>query len=343
MTRIQSYSLVGALAALLVIAWLSRERAQHSSSSPPIASAAAPLERVASSADPDELFSALSSDSNWKRLQSGGSRFTFAYTQRPFGELELEDTRLRALPDGGYALQAGAFSWGSAKWQDLTFTLRRRVETLELRQEPSGDFKPLELNYTKGRGGGLWALALPHQPARAALLHYAPELAPESARTELLASLSLLAPQAADKPVRGNLELVLDAWQQPDWPDARALFGDTLSVGGRIEPGELGATWRVEDVRVSTLLFTLSGKGRIEWRRSPALQLDVSGSLTCRQLGANLAPSAYLDEVKRFLGGASPVEQAGKVELGLHVDLDAEGGRREVVWRLAPGCGLAAR
>ena len=342
MTRIQSYSLVGALAALLVIAWLSRERAQHSSSSPPNASTAAPTERVASSADPDELFSALSSDSQWKRLQSG-SRFTFTYTQRPFGELALEDARIRALPDGAYTLQAAAFSWGSANWRDLSLTLRRHVETIELRQEPSGDFKPFEVNYTKGRGGGLWALALPHQSARAALLHYAPELAPESARTELLASLSLVAPQAADKPLRGNLELVLDAWEHPDWPDARALFGDTLSVGGRVEPSELGATWRVEDVRVSTLLFTLSGKGRIEWRRSPALQLEVSGSLTCRQLGANLAPSVYLDEVKRFLDGASPVEQAGKVELSLHVDLDAEGGRRDAVWRLSGGCGLSAR
>ena len=66
-----------------------------------------PAERVVSSANPDELFSALSSDPNWKRLEASGSRFTFSYTQRPFGELELADARLRALPDGAYALQAG--------------------------------------------------------------------------------------------------------------------------------------------------------------------------------------------------------------------------------------------
>lgn len=342
MTRIQSFSLVGALAVLLVIAWLSSDRGRPLPSATPVR-APAPHEHIASSAGPDELFSAFADDPKWRALETSGSAFSVSYVQRPFGELRLEGARLAALPDGAYQVRADALSMGSAVWHDLTFSLRRRVDTIELRQAPSADYKALEINYTKGRGGALWALTLPHQPAHAALMHYAPELAPESARTQLLASLSLAAPQTAENPVRGNLEVVLDAWSHPDWPDAQALLGDTLSLGARVEPSELGAIWPLQDVRVSTLLFTLSGKGQIEWRRAPALQLDVAGSLSCRQLAANLAPSVYLDDLKRFLASAAPAEQSSKVELRLHVDIDGQAGRREVVWRLGGGCGLSAR
>lgn len=348
MTRTRTFSLVGALVALLVIAWLSgsRERPAPLPNAPSSAAASkadVPVEAVVSTAEPDQLFAELASDPKWQQLAKSGAPFSLRYSQTPFGDLTLNGARLTTGEGGGYQVHADTLALGAETWPDLDFSLRRRVETIELVQAPNGGFKAIEVSYTKGRGAALWSLTLPHQSARAALAHYAPELTFEDDRAALLVSLSLVVPHTRDQPVRGRLELVLDGWPKPDWPDAKVLFGDTLSLGGRVEPGPGGASWAIEDVQLSTLLFSLKGRGQIEWRRTPALRLDATGTLTCRQLDANLGPSVYRDQVRRYLAAAPPAAKAGEVALSLHLDIDARAGRREVLFRLGKGCGLEAR
>lgn len=346
-TRNRTLLFVAGLVGLLVIAWLAGMREHHQPLPAPSASSqqrapAMPMQSIVSSTGPDQLFAELASEPKWQELVKGGAPFSFRYSHRPFGEVTLDAARIKERDAGVYEVHADAFSLGSQTWRDLDLSLRRRVETIELVQAPSGDFKPIQVSYTKGRAAALWAITLPHQPARRALDHYAPDLALGDERAALLVSVSLVVPHVPENPVRGQLELVLDAWPKPDWPDAKALLGDTLSLGGRIEPDASGANWQLEDVRVSTLLFSLNGRGHIEWRRTPALRLAAAGTLTCQQLASNLAPSVYQEQVQRYLASASRAQRAGTVELSLHLDIDAAAGRREVLFRLGSGCGLEA-
>lgn len=298
---------------------------------------------MAFSGEPSELYVALAEDPNWKQLVNSGRRFSLTYGHRPFGQVVLEDARVDSSEPGTYRVSAQRFWLNQASYPELTFSLRKHVETIELRQEPQGDVKPLELNYTPGGGAKLWLFSLPHQPARGALAHYGLPLLPDRDPTRLLTSLSLVVPDAADKPVRGRLELVLDAWPKPDWPDTKALLGDTLSLGARVEPAEQGGSWALEDARVSLLLFTLSGQGHIDWAEPPAFALDASGERTCEQLRKNLEPSVYLDDITRFLAAQPASAAKGSVRLSVHLRVSPTSGVREIDWRLTAGCGLAAR
>ena len=213
MTRTQWLSLFGVGGALLLGAWLLSDRPATPSSpsvsasaarSSPSAAAAMPPPDVplAFAGEPTDFYTALGEDPKWKELVGSGRRFSLSASHRPFGQIVLEGARAESNAPGAYRISADRFWLNQMSWENLTFSLRKRVETIELRQEPDTQVKPIELNYTPGRGGALWLFALPHQPARPALQHYGVSLFPDQDATRLLTSFSLVVPTAADQPAR---------------------------------------------------------------------------------------------------------------------------------------------
>ncbi|MGC4087992.1 MAG: hypothetical protein QM756_08860 [Polyangiaceae bacterium] len=289
--------------------------------------------------DPIDFYTSLASDAAFKQLAATKQAFSTKYTRKPFGVLGLEGARFESAEAGSYRVHAERFSLGSASWPDLTFTLGQRGQMLELRPQVSEGIKPLEVDYARGGGGVLWMLRVPNQPARPLLEHYGSPLIPDADAARILATLSIVVPDAAQPPVSGNLEMLIDNGGRPEWPDAKALFGDTLSLGARVLPSENGPVWELEQIKVTTLLFALEGKGRVEWAARPSLSFDAVGERTCTQLKAHLEPSLYLEEVTHYLDAGKKADDKATLSMKVRID----GAQRGVSWQLSGGCGLTAR
>ncbi|MFZ5890715.1 MAG: hypothetical protein ACOY0T_06655 [Myxococcota bacterium] len=358
MTRTTWLLVVGA-ALGLVLVWLWREKPEPAtanisgsvaapvasgSANSPASSRAVQYPELSLTAEPSAIYEQLATEPVWKGLIASGERFSLNYAHRPFGSLILEGARLTRADDSSYRVEAQKLWLNGVAFPGVTFTLRRTGEKVELRPELVGSqVKPIQVDYTPGRGGAIWLLTLPHQPARPALSHYGSPLVPDSEQPRMLASLSLVVLDAPDKPVSGRYEMVMDAWPRPGWPDSAALLGDAVSFAATVEPGADPARWALQQVRVSSLLFTLSGSGQLEWATMPKLHVEAKGDRTCAQLRANLGPSVYLDEITRFLDARGKREAGGKVELAVVVEVDSASGKHDISWKLSGGCGITPR
>jgi hypothetical protein len=295
--------------------------------------------------EPSTLYAQLSTQADWKELATTGRKFSLTYTQRPFGRVEIEKASLSRPDAASYRVHAERLRFGARTWTDVTFDLHQEGEQLTLRPVNVAGLLPLTITYTTGPSAGLFAFSLPHQLAQPALRYYDSPLIAETESPRLLGSLSLVVPHATAEAVRGRAELVIDDWETPAWPDAPALLGKTLSVGANIEASPDGSDWELRNVQVSGLLFTLQGEGRVAWGASPSVKLEASGERSCEQLRSHLGPSSYLDQVTRFMSGASAKQSAkpgtrDKVQLRLSVVIAPTRAQPAATWQLSGGCGL---
>ena len=145
--------------------------------------------------------------------------------------------------------------------------------------------------------------------------------------------LSIIVPDAVALPIVGSLQVVIDGWLRPDWPNASALVGKSNSVGARLRiPRDLSAL-ELQRVEVGAGVFGLVGSGKLAWGPRPRLKAIARGTRSCAQLSASLPPSVHRDRLEAYLSAQgrksalSPADQpvANMAILEVSVDLDLTG------------------
>jgi hypothetical protein len=300
--------------------------------------------------EPNALYQSLLALPGWQGVPLTWPRIDVEYSQRTLGKMSFEAVRFERW-ERGLVIRAGLAKLGPASARDVVLSLDKRNELIEVGLgEPLGKTAPTQLGYFgSNHGASEWVLSVRHQPPKTLLQPLGWEVGASFDESRAVVSASLIVPDDRARETRGNLELVLDHWPKPAWSEASALLGDTAAFVAHVERPEQGSSWDLQPVSLSLSLFTLTGKGRLLWGEKPSISLDVAGKLTCAQLRGNLPASSYLDQVRKYLAPdprvAAPVASARlheEVELRLHLLADrAPQGKREALWHLAAGCGLA--
>lgn len=302
--------------------------------------------------NPSELYQSLGALPTWQGLPLIWQRIGLEYSDPLLGKAVVEDLSL-TRSGSAFRIRAGEAKWGSAAARNVALSLDKRNQLFELGfGEPDGKTQPTQLGYFgSNRGASQWMLSARQQPFRALAQVFGWEFGAPFEETLAVVSASLLVPDDRARATRGNLEMVIDRWPRPNWPESLALLGDTAAFTAHVEgPDKPAPSWELTHVSLSLSLFTLTGPGRLYWGNEPSLSLDLAGKLNCAQLRGNLPASSYLDQVKQYLAPepalAKPEADARlreEVQLKLRLRADkAASGKREAAWHLDAGCGLSA-
>jgi hypothetical protein len=301
--------------------------------------------------EPTRIYQDWAAFPAWKGPALSWQSLNVEYEQREFGKVTLEDVRLEDANEK-HIVRARVGKLGAyATFSDVLFWVGKRNQLLEI---GFGDVPsrpaPAQLGYFASSGAAAqWMFTGRHQPVRPFARTLGWELGEAFEPTRAVTSASLIVPDDRARPKRASIELGIDAWPKPLWPDASALLGDTLAFAAYFPfPEDRAAPVLVPKVSVSLALFTLNGEGSMNWLKSPGFSFAVAGKLNCGQLRGNLSPSVYLDQVRKYLDpepALSAVEAAARlkeeVELRLKLSADqADAAKRHAVWHLSAGCGM---
>lgn len=302
--------------------------------------------RVVLSGEPASVFEGLLPHMKAQLPEISWGRVDVEYSQRVFGKLTLSHVRVERKQDV-LVVRADSAGLGAARWQDVFFSVRRRNQMIEvgLANESPADAAAQLGYFPSSRGLSQWTLSLKHQPARSLAHQLGWDLGEEFEPTRVGGTLSFVVPQDPARPVRGLLQLVIDRWARPDWPDSEAIFGNTASFLARIVPSDDLSHWDLKHVDVSLSIFSLIGSGRVSFGPDPRLAFDVRGTRTCAQIQGNTAPSRYLDQVNAYLdasAGDTNQRRGETAAMRLQVSAERASAKRNVAWQLEPGCGLSA-
>ncbi|HEY5961234.1 MAG TPA: hypothetical protein VIV60_31975 [Polyangiaceae bacterium] len=293
---------------------------------------------------------------SWQRLPITFANSSADYRGPSIGHVALMGAEL-TRDAVGYRLVASQLSFNGKRWDDVSLLIGRpnaivKVDLVD--QNRPGT--PFELRYfpTQGKAAE-WMLAVPSQPLAALLARLGAGAASTPAASRVAGSLSVFIFDDPKTLARANLQLVIDNWFMPAWPDAAALTGRSGSIGMRLEPTQESRLWRVTRVEVAAATFALTGTGTLALGEPTRLSFSARGTRTCAQLAAHLPASTYRQRVARYLEQASPpskgnepgraiaanADQTPTVELSLTSDVTMGiGGHSSFVWHLGAGCGL---
>jgi hypothetical protein len=287
----------------------------------------------------------------WKGPALSWQRLNVEYEQRELGKVTLEDVHFEDANEKHVVRARVGKLGGYATFPDVLFWVGKRNQLLEI---GFGDVPsrpaPAQLGYFASSGvAAQWLFTARHQPVRPFARALGWELGEAFEPARAVTSASLIVPDDRARLKRASIELGIDAWPKPPWPDATALLGDTMAFAAYFPfPEDRAAPVSVPKVSVSLALFTLTGEGSMSWAKPPAFSVTVSGKLNCGQLRGNLPPSVYLDQVRKYLDpqpALSPADAAARlkeeVELRLKLSADqADAAKSQAVWRLSAGCGM---
>lgn len=299
--------------------------------------------------EPTTVYQSLRAIPEWRGSPVSWQRLSAEYSQRVLGKAAFEELGLERSGTA-FQLRAAQAKLGTLPFRNVVLSLDQRNQLIEVGLgEPVGKVTPAQLGYFgSNHGAAEWIFSARHQPARPLAQQLGWELDSAFDASRVVVSSSLIVPDDPKRAKRGKLELALDHWPKPAWPDASALLGDTAGFVATFELPEQGSHWDLQRVTVALPLFTLTGVGRVVWGPKPSLSFEASGKLNCAQLRGNLPASVYLDQLKKYLEpDAAPVAAARlheEVELTLRLSADrALDGKREAAWHLGAGCGLSER
>lgn len=299
---------------------------------------------VVLSGDPASVFDRLLQQSKSPLAEISWGRVDVEYSQRLFGKLTLHRVYVERKQDA-LVVRTDEVALGAARWQNALFSLRRRNQMIEvgLANESPSDAQAQLGYFPSSRGLSQWTLSLKHQPARSLASSLGWELGEEFEATRVAGTLSFVVPEDPARPFRGLLQLVIDRWVHPKWPDGEAFLGNTASFLARIVPSEDPSHWDLKHVDVSLSIFSMIGSGRVSFGPEPRLDFDVRGTRTCAQIQGNTAPSRYLDQVNAYLDSSAEDPTRRRSEsAAMRLQVSAErAGKRNVAWQLEQGCGLA--
>ncbi|HEY5962218.1 MAG TPA: hypothetical protein VIV60_36930 [Polyangiaceae bacterium] len=298
--------------------------------------------------EPMEVFDIWPSTTQWDWLAP--KSVVIEYTHELLGHLLLEGVTLKR-EDSHYNLHADRLQLGNATWHDVSLSIRRRNRLLEVGvgTGPIAE-APVTLGYfPSSRGASQWTVSVAHQPARAVAQRLGWDIGAAFDASFVGGSVTLVVPDKPTHSPRGSIQAVIDNWPKPSWPDAEALLGSTTSFFARLEPSPDTQNWALPEVDVSQALFSLTGTGRLSLGNTPSLSFDTQGTRTCAQLEANLAPSIYADQTKRFLTDCATSMTCAErrresVTLRLQfAATDLRESKHHVAWHMDAGCGLSER
>jgi len=296
--------------------------------------------------EPTALHADLNALPDWRDFGLSPKRLDVEYAHRIFGLLSFESV---SFEHRGPVLELSAdrVRLGTMQWANVRGSMAPRNEILEL-GVGTGPIQSAPFRiayYPSSRGGSQWTVDVQHQSVRHLARQAGWELGPEFESAFVVGTLSFIVPDDPTLSVMGSVQLVMDNFPKPAWSQAERLLGSTIGFTSRIEPASDGSRWDFPQVDVTMAPFSMAGVGRIEWGAQSRLAVDVSGSLNCAKLAANLPPSDYLESVKRHLANRAPLAAKLTTELvPLHLQLAAtskEQGSRHVAWQLNPGCGIS--
>jgi len=286
----------------------------------------------------------------WKGLPVSFQRLSVDYRQGELGQTALQDFQLERK-GSKYALRARvAKVFDQASFSDAVFSVDKRNQLLELGLgEVPGQPAPAQLGYFASSGGAAqWLFNARHQPLRPFARVLGWELGEAFEPSRAVSSAALIVPDDRTRPKRASVEVSIDQWPKPAWPDASALLGDTLAFATYFPLPDDRTGWDLPKVSVSLALFTLKGGGKVSWGQSPNLSFQVAGKLTCGQLRGNLSPSVYLDQVRKYLDpepklaareAAARIQEEVELLFSLSAD-KVDPAKRKATWHLAGACGL---
>lgn len=298
--------------------------------------------------EPDQLLRQLASMPSWLDVNVAPLQANLEYRHPIFGRLLLEDLTIDRRGTALYFVATRA-RLGAHEWSSVRGTLAPRNEMIELGigDSPIQSAAVILGYYPSVRGASQWTVELKHQPVRPLARALGWELGSTFEPAFVVGGLSFIVPDDRTLGVRGSVQLALDGFPKPAWPQADHLLGNTLGFTSRIEPAADLSRWDMPQVDVSMAPYSMAGVARLEWGSPSRFALDVSGSLNCDQLGANLPPSNYLAAVKRYLskpqreracGNAMPAAAPLRLQIVATSTADPP---NHIAWHLAPGCGLA--
>lgn len=298
--------------------------------------------------EPSTIFDGLLAPRVWNQSSLSVGEVNAEYSHPVFGKLSLVGVRVERADDT-LVVRATEARLGAARWQDVFFSVHRRNQMIEVGvSDPSPKTAQIQIGYfPSARGGGSqWTLTFTHQPVRPMAQRLGWELGSAFESTSAAGSLSFVIPADKTQKTRGLLQMIVDRWPRPSWPESEALLGGAGSFLARIVPSEDMLRWELVHTEVSTSIFTLVGTGRIMLGARPSIAFDVQGTRTCAQIQGNVPPSVYLDSVNQFLEPSSAADAPARraAQAGLRLQLFAENapnGRQQAAWRLEPGCGLS--
>jgi hypothetical protein len=299
---------------------------------------------------PSTLYSNLVELPSWDGVDWATRHVRVEYLHRIFGRLQLDEVKIEKR--GTRALvSAESARIGEVGWKSIQCSVARRNEMIEL---GVGDGpiqnSPIQVGYfPSSRGASQWSVTVNHQSARTLSSRVGWDLGAEFDAASVVGSLSFIVPDDPSLATRGSVQLAIDGFPKPKWPDAELLLGNTISFTSRIEPSLDMSLWDLPQVDVGTSLYSMVGVARVHFGKTPRFAADVSGALNCAQLNAHLPPSVYLNGTRRYLARvdgvptastrAKPHAEEARLRLQLSATV-ADEGPRHVAWHLNEACGL---
>lgn len=291
--------------------------------------------------DPVVLFGAITRVGHSPEARLSYRPLEVTYDHRLLGQVRLSGVTLDRR-EGVLEIQAARVQIGDLAWQDVRLFPKQRKAMLAIGfgAEP-GQGRAQLACFPSTQGVARLILDVPHRPARPLVEKLGGDLGDGFDATQVAGSVSMDIPDDLAEPVRGRVQLVLDRWPTFTPGKAEPLLGSTFSLLSNIVPSTDGSYWLLPRVELTTLVFSLAGKGSIKLGRETRFQLEVEGERTCRQLRALLPPSQELKSVQQFLDSFKG-KTASPVRLWLRWDTGGGKGLRPE-WRFEPGCGLGPR
>jgi len=268
------------------------------------------------------------------------------YEHRLLGQVHLSGVALQRRGDL-FEIEAGRARVGDVVWRDVKLSLERRNPMLVVGLGAESGHGRVQLACFPAEGEtSRWLLDLPHGPVRPLLDRLGAELGDDFAATQLAGSVSLDIPEDTAQPVRGRVQMVVDGWPLYAPAGAEPMLGSTFSLLSNVVASADGSHWELPRVELTMPVFSLAGKGSIQFGRGRRLVLEAEGERTCRQLRALLPPSRPLENVRQFLDGheaespPSGKHPAATARLWVRWDTGSGMGLLRPEWRFSPGCGL---
>jgi hypothetical protein len=300
--------------------------------------------RFTISGEPTWLFDRAASIPARQAIRMTWPGLSVEYRHRLFEKVVLEDVAFERRDDG-WRVNARRVALDEARWSDVTWTLARRNEMLEIDfVDPSPESRRTQLGYFPAtRGPSRWALNVSHQPARALArrLGWDPGSAFDAASVG--GTLTFVVPNDSSSPIRGLLQMTVDRYPKPNWPDAEAFLGNTASFAARVTVSPDRHHWELSPLDAQLSLFSLKGTGEVTLGSTPHIAFDIRGARTCAQIEGNAAPSSYLQRARAFLAQLPKDDPHRRDEMTLRLQLSTENaptGQRHVAWQLTSGCGV---
>jgi hypothetical protein len=300
--------------------------------------------RLVVTGEPHAAWEALRSRLAWQGLPVSWRQLDIEYSHPLVGKLRFEDVRL-ASGTTSPSMTAALLALGAVRLPAARLDVDDSGNMLELRLQTAA--VSLELRYFRPSSrGALWAWRVPNQPLKplAALLGWQLGSGFESTRVGGLLSFQPAARAIEHTP--GQLQLVFDDWPKPAWPEAEALLGNVAAFSASIEPTRDRSGWELSQAKMSLLVFSLLGRGRLATGAHAALTLDLQGARSCAALQQLLPPSSYSARVQQHQtgarSGASLAAGAASADDAAHLQLRLalQSRSSSASWRLQAGCGI---